>query len=94
MVKNCRKMYISRKNNIKSPCQCTFNICDTGMHALISKLYQISIDKNAFVADMGEWYNEVWHWQWRWRGNQFVWEEALLLELSNLVSQPCSFVQR
>lgn len=48
------------------------------------RLFQISENKNAFVADLGSWSNGRWVWNLTWRRTFFVWEEDLLSELMSI----------
>lgn len=56
------------------------------------RLYQVSIQKEFVVGNMGQWCNGVWHWDLKWRRNLFQLELEqlnLLLLLLNNVS-PCT----
>jgi hypothetical protein len=44
------------------------------------RLFNISLQSDLVVKDMGEWVNERWIWKLKWRRNFFIWEEALCLE--------------
>ncbi|GLT52165.1 hypothetical protein SLA2020_255190 [Shorea laevis] len=48
-----------------------------------NRLFRISLDQEAVIADMGSWNQRKWEWEWRWRRNLFVWENELLQELIN-----------
>jgi hypothetical protein len=51
------------------------------------RLYGISVQQEALVCDVGRWENGVWLWGWLWRRNLFVWEENLMQQLLDLLSQ-------
>ncbi|KAL8516069.1 hypothetical protein ACS0TY_014665 [Phlomoides rotata] len=50
-------------------------------------LYQLSVNKEAKIAEMGEWTLDGWHWNWNWRRPLFGRELSLMDSLTNLVQQ-------
>jgi hypothetical protein len=49
------------------------------------RLYTISTQHDLKVHEVGFRENGVWRWNLRWRRNFFVWEEALVLELEEII---------
>lgn len=48
---------------------------ETSMKDEFPRLFSLSEDKSARVADLGYWDGEVWRWDWKWRRGFFAWEE-------------------
>jgi hypothetical protein len=57
------------------------------LQSLFPRLYGISTQQDALVSDMGSWVDGVWRWGLVWRREFFVWEEALVQQLSILIAQ-------
>jgi hypothetical protein len=62
-------------------------VAGQSLQELFPRLFGISTQKEAMISDVGWWDNGVWRWGLMWRRNFFVWEENLLVELLNVVSQ-------
>lgn len=54
---------------------------------LFPMLFQIAVNKNCKIADMGDWVGETWHWRWTWRRPLFRWEEDLFQQLHDCLLQ-------
>jgi hypothetical protein len=52
---------------------------------VFSRLYNISIQKNASVFELGNWNSGQWRWDLRWRRVFFEWEEDLLRQLEQII---------
>ncbi|XP_019442242.1 PREDICTED: uncharacterized protein LOC109346956 [Lupinus angustifolius] len=50
-------------------------------------LFQIAMDKNAFISSMGEWRNDVWCWNLEWRRHLFSWEREEVEALLNSIKE-------
>lgn len=48
------------------------------LSSLFPRLYSISSQKDAVVAELGAWNTGKWNWNLRWRRGLFVWEENLV----------------
>ena len=56
------------------------------------RLYSLSLAKEAKVAELGHWLNDVWVWQLDWRRSFFDWEKALLEQLVQNLQEVKPFV--
>lgn len=54
---------------------------NTDLKEKYRRLYQLSVNKEGKVADMGYWENGRWIWSLEWRRYLFEWEKELVLEL-------------
>jgi hypothetical protein len=50
------------------------------------RLFNISVQQDFRIPEMGIWHNGVWRWGLLWRRNFFVWEEELVNELEELIN--------
>ncbi|MCH80955.1 putative ribonuclease H protein [Trifolium medium] len=51
-----------------------------------SRLFGISVQQDEFIRNVGSWVNGEWRWGLSWRKNFFVWEQTLVQELLDLIS--------
>ncbi|GLT87533.1 hypothetical protein SLE2022_056120 [Rubroshorea leprosula] len=58
---------------------------DKPLKEKFNRLFSLSREKDACIADMGQWNNGEWMWTWRWTRNLFVWEINLLQELCSML---------
>ncbi|GAU10267.1 hypothetical protein TSUD_423970 [Trifolium subterraneum] len=49
------------------------------------RLYNISLQMNHTIQEMGEWVNDKWIWHIKWRRIFFTWEEDMDRHLWNLI---------
>ena len=56
------------------------------------RLYSLSSAKEAKVAELGHWLNDVWVWRLEWRRIFFDWEKALLEQLVHNLQEVKPFV--
>jgi hypothetical protein len=56
-------------------------LCDTFL-----RLFNISLQPELVIKDIGEWVNDRWIWNLKWRRKFFIWEEALYLEFVEVIA--------
>ncbi|MCH84701.1 putative ribonuclease H protein [Trifolium medium] len=50
------------------------------------RLFNISVQQDKLISEMGSWCNGVWRWELLWRRNFFVWEESMVLEIEEVIN--------
>ena len=59
--------------------------CEAGiLKRIFPRLFAISIQKNLFVCQMGEWNDISWDWNLRWRRGLYEWENDEVYRLKTL----------
>lgn len=56
---------------------------------MFSRLYNASTNKEGRLSDLGFWREGNWSWNLQWRRRFFLWEEQILVDLMQVISQ-CS----
>lgn len=63
--------------------------CDCSpLYLVFPRLYSLSLQKNHFISQMGEWHNGVWSWSFSWRRAMFDWEIEEVGRLEDILAIP------
>lgn len=62
--------------------------CDSEpLSKLFPRLFVVSLQKNYFINQMGEWIKDAWSWNLRWRRGFLDWEVEEAVRLENRIAQ-------
>ena len=51
------------------------------------RLYTLSLQKNLFISQMGDWHEESWEWNLTWRRTLYEWGNDDVTRLKRLIEQ-------
>ena len=64
------------------------NWCEAGiLKRIFPRLFAISLQKNLFISQMGDWIEGSWAWDLRWRRILYDWENDEVLRLIQFIEQ-------
>ncbi|PNX79260.1 hypothetical protein L195_g035244 [Trifolium pratense] len=59
---------------------------DQSLELRFPRLFAVSVQQDSVVKEAGRWLDGDWQWELLWRRNFFVWEEALVRDLMEVIS--------
>ncbi|MCI04536.1 putative ribonuclease H protein, partial [Trifolium medium] len=59
---------------------------DQTLESRFPRLFGVSVQQDNVVREVGRWVDGEWRWELLWRRNFFVWEEALMRNLMEVIS--------